>query len=87
MDYFSAGLDRIVEGQGVATSIAGMTIVFTALAAVSVFIALLPKVLNLLSHIMPDSDTKTATDDDNIAVAIGVALHHEIFESDNNEDN
>ena len=85
--YYHEGIQRIELGEGVSRSLAGMTIVFSALIGISVFVAILPKILNLLSLILPTPESKAAVDDDNIAVVIGVALHHEIFESDNQEDN
>ncbi|TIH19365.1 hypothetical protein D0S45_04075 [Marinifilum sp. JC120] len=47
--------DNVVAGNGVALSITGMCIVFTALLLVSVYIALLPKLAAFLNKIIPPS--------------------------------
>ena len=76
------GFENIWEGEGVGIAITGMTIVFVALSLIATFISLLPKVLEPLSAILPSEDHshtshKTQSlDDEEIAVAIGVALHH-----------
>ncbi|MDP6491128.1 MAG: hypothetical protein QGH42_12990 [Kiritimatiellia bacterium] len=71
------------EPNGVAVSIAGMLIVFVSLVAISAFIAALPRVLELISKIFPDSETKAVTDHDRVAVAIAAALYREKYGSSN----
>lgn len=67
------------EPNAVAVSIAGMLIVFFSLVMISTFIAALPRILELLAKVFPDSDTKAATDHDRVAVAIAAALYREKY--------
>lgn len=84
-------LQNVVDGQGIAIAVTGMAIVFTALVLISVFIALLPRVLAVLNPYLPESThhghappavpataaaSGNADEDTRIAVAIGVALRH-----------
>jgi Na+-transporting methylmalonyl-CoA/oxaloacetate decarboxylase gamma subunit len=81
MNSIAAGWQSVVnsEPNGVAVSIAGMIIVFFSLVMISAFIAALPRVLDLLAKVFPDSDTKVATDHDRVAVAIAAALYREKY--------
>ena len=87
---FNFNLQNIIDAQGFALSITGMVIVFTALALITITIALLPRILEILAAILPAEDdhrappprTAPAPDapaatDDNAAVvaAIGYVLH------------
>ena len=79
---FSFNYQNIIAGQGFQLAFAGMTIVFTALVLVSIFIALLPKVLVVLNRLIPEVHHHTAApkqretgDETAIAAAIGFALH------------
>ncbi|TWT77203.1 Oxaloacetate decarboxylase, gamma chain [Posidoniimonas polymericola] len=51
----ASGWQGIVEGRGLAISVTGMLIVFVALATISTFIAMLPKLLALIEPIFPES--------------------------------
>ena len=53
MQQVSFGWQNVVNGNGVAVSITGMSIVFVALILVSIYIALLPKLAGLLNKIIP----------------------------------
>ncbi len=55
MSDFDLGLQRIVDGQGLPIAMAGMTIVFTALLLISLFIALLPRILAAVATRFPES--------------------------------
>ncbi|OEU67677.1 MAG: hypothetical protein BA863_16995 [Desulfovibrio sp. S3730MH75] len=44
---------HVVDGNGVALSITGMSIVFVALLLVSIFIAMLPKIAGVCNKIIP----------------------------------
>ncbi|NQU41455.1 MAG: OadG family protein [Lentisphaerae bacterium] len=81
MHRLSTGWQAVVnsEPSGLAVSVAGMTIVFLALVLISLFIATLPRVLDLLSSVFPDEEAKADTDHDRIAVAIAAALYREKF--------
>jgi Na+-transporting methylmalonyl-CoA/oxaloacetate decarboxylase gamma subunit len=46
---------NVVEGQGIEIAMTGMAIVFTALVLISVFIALLPRVLVVLNPFLPET--------------------------------
>ena len=72
---------NIVDGQGMDIAITGMSIVFTALALISLFIAMLPRILALWSPEPPAVAYSPAgpdgplADDDEVVAAIGIALH------------
>ena len=66
--------------QGLDLAFAGMSIVFTALVLVSVFIAVLPRILAVINPYIPPAQLHTQsqsneTDTAAIAAAIGFALH------------
>ena len=44
---------QIIDGQGFQIAFAGMAIVLLALVLVSIFIALLPRLLNVINRILP----------------------------------
>ena len=71
---------NIAAGQGFDLAFAGMIIVFTALVLVSVFIAVLPRLLAAINPHIPPAHLHTQsqskeTDSAAIAAAIGFALH------------
>ncbi len=79
---FSFSYQNIIAGDGFELAFAGMTIVFTALVLVSIFIAVLPKVLGVLNRLIPEVHHHTAapqqrgaSDETVVAAAIGFALH------------
>ena len=66
--------------QGLDLAFVGMSIVFTALVLVSIFIAVLPRILAAIHPYIPPAQLHTQshsreTDAPAIAAAIGVALH------------
>jgi len=66
--------------QGLDLAFVGMSIVFTALVLVSIFIAILPRILAAIHPYIPPAQLHTQShsrenDDDAIAAAIGFALH------------
>ena len=74
-------LQNIAEGQGVDIAITGMSIVFTALALISLFIFALPRILAMWSPETSAVVRSTAGQDlsrpeeDEVVAAIGLALH------------
>ena len=50
------GLENIEHYDGVATSISGLCIVFFSLILISVYITLLPRILEYVHKILPESD-------------------------------
>ena len=73
------GWQRIQDGQGLDIAFTGMLIVFLALAAISLCIALLPKVMNVLGANSPEqphhpAGTESSQDDEAVAAAVGIAL-------------
>ncbi|MBP86239.1 MAG: hypothetical protein CMJ64_05920 [Planctomycetaceae bacterium] len=78
----SFSLDNITSRE-LGVAVMGLLIVFTALVLISGFIAILPRIMDSLQHVLPpegDHHHGTATpagalDDEVVAVAIGVALH------------
>ena len=81
------GWQAIVEGNGIAISITGMLIVFTALVIISLFIALVPKLLKVLDPILPKGhhhvappapEQRTPLEQEKVVAAIGLVLHTEM---------
>ncbi len=73
------GWQRILEGQGIDIAFTGMFIVFLALAAISLCIALLPKVVAAIGVILPErqhtpTESESPHDDETVAAAVGFAL-------------
>lgn len=90
MRDFSFNLQNVIEAQGFALSITGMVIVFTALTLISITIALLPRILEILAGILPaegghraptprtappPSAPAASADDAAVVAAIGYVLH------------
>ena len=78
----SFSYQNIIAGDGFELAFAGMTIVFTALVLVSIFIAVLPKILVVLNRLIPEVHHHTAapqqreaSDETAVTAAIGFALH------------
>jgi Na+-transporting methylmalonyl-CoA/oxaloacetate decarboxylase gamma subunit len=80
LSYLDSGLQNVLNVQGFTVSIVGMLIVFTALSFISIFIALLPKMLVVLAKVFPEEHhhavqkKKTSDDDDKLLAAIGFGL-------------
>ena len=55
MDNLQASIQNILDGQGVGIAITGMSIVFVALALTSLCIFVLPKLLERVARIYPES--------------------------------
>ena len=81
------GWANVQEQQGVAISIVGLSIVFSALVLVSLFIAVLPWILDKLSPWLPHVDEShdspsiaesTVDDEKMVVAAIGYVLHTEM---------
>ena len=81
------GWANVQEQQGVAISIVGLSIVFSALVLVSLFIAVLPWILDKLSPWLPHVDEShdspsiaesTGDDEKMVVAAIGYVLHTEM---------
>jgi oxaloacetate decarboxylase gamma subunit len=76
-------LQNIIDARGYAIAITGMSIVFVALSLISLFLALLPRMLRVLSKVFPEPASQPAAPplarvragDDEIVAAIGAALH------------
>ena len=72
--------------RSLAIALAGLTIVFTALILISIFIASLPRILNLVSKVWPESDgphqessqSERGLPDEAGLAAIGFVLHTEV---------
>ena len=60
MESLSFSYQNIAAGQGFELAFAGMTIVFTALVLVTLFIVLLPKVLVVVNRLIPEAHLHTA---------------------------
>ena len=76
------GWQRIVDGQGLDIAFTGMFIVFLALAAISLCIAMLPKVMSAIEGMLPENPQppagrEAAHDDEAVAAAVGVVLDEE----------
>lgn len=70
---------NMIDAQGPMRAIVGMGIVFTALAFISAFIAVLPYLVGSEANPpkTPSSTPRTDTDDSALAAAIGFVLHAE----------
>ena len=73
------GWQRILDGQGIGIAFTGMFIVFLALAATSLCIALLPKVMAAIGDVLPErphnpTEPESSHDDEAVAAAVGFAL-------------
>jgi Na+-transporting methylmalonyl-CoA/oxaloacetate decarboxylase gamma subunit len=86
-DTPARGWEAIVKENGIGISITGMLIVFAALIIISVFIALVPKLLDVLDPILPKGHThvappspeeQTPLDHEKVVAAIGLVLHTEL---------
>ena len=86
----ASGMENIVSNNGISIAIAGMIIVFSALTIISLFIAFLPKLLDVLdpylpkvqhSHAAPAVQESLPSDEEQIVAAIGFVLHSEIRKS------
>jgi len=75
------------QGDGAAIAVTGMLIVFVALTLITVFIASLPRILESVAQVLPESEHRHARPDhsesllpENEAVlaAIGFVLHTEL---------
>ena len=79
------GLHNIWDNNGIGIALTGMTIVFAALTMISVFISLLPKVLDAFSLVLPPEPEPQlaaqpeSSGDEEIAAVIGFALHQMQF--------
>jgi oxaloacetate decarboxylase gamma subunit len=74
------GWQSIAENDGVAISLLGMLIVFSALAVISLFIGALPKVLAALDPYLPEmhgshGPPATQEEEKKVVAAIGMVLH------------
>lgn len=86
----SSVIQRLWDSQAIAIAITGMLIVFVALTLISVFIALLPRILAVVSHRLPEPtgghahsvshtdataiESTSRSDDDAVLAAIGFVL-------------
>jgi len=78
-----ASLQKIASDHGLSLALSGMLIVFTGLASISIFIAVLPKVLGLVDRKEKPSPVPVARPapvdglDDETLTAIAMVLHAE----------
>lgn len=79
-----ASISDAIRQDGIAISFTGLFIVFTALSLITLFIAKLPAILEVVNRIMPEPEPpaiskpaplRNAAADEELAVAIGSALH------------
>ncbi|QDU44476.1 OadG family protein [Symmachiella dynata] len=84
-DPAKRGLNNIVHGDfnGFLVAATGLLIVFLALTLISVFISLLPKILDALAFMLPAEHehhsyapaARQTSDNEKIAAAVGFVLH------------
>lgn len=80
MNNLTMSLENVVNANGVTIAVMGMLIVFSALTIISLFIALLPKLLPLLETIVPEEHhqheaaSSQPADHEQVLAAIGYAL-------------
>ena len=76
------GFDKILENDGFGIAATGMTIVFVALSLIAGFITVLPRIMQILSAVLPPEHhpqpppRPTTNEDEAVVAAIGLALHH-----------
>jgi len=81
MNFFEEGLQNIVMNNGYSLAIAGMSIVFFALAFIALIITVLPYFLKLLDKIVPEQHAepqvrvRTSSDDGAVIAAIAGAIY------------
>ena len=78
MPEYEAGIQSIIDGRGADIAIAGMTIVFVALSAIASLITVLPRILQQLAKVFPETGHHGAppAQDDLAAVAAAAAAYH-----------
>ena len=80
MSNLDFGIQNILNAQGFTIAITGMLIVFAALTIISIFIALLPRLVAVLATVFPEGHhhavqaKTTKKDDDKLLAAIGFGL-------------
>jgi len=83
----AGGLQAIHDANGFGIAITGMLIVFVALIVISLFIRILPEVLNVLDPFLPEmtkhqdmpvNGTAQPGEDQRMVAAIGYVLHEEM---------
>ena len=79
---FDLNYQNVVDGQGMELAMAGMLIVFVVLALISLFIALLPRILSVVARRYPEEagyrvagSGDETTGEGEILAAIGYVLH------------
>ncbi len=88
MVTISTGIQNINDGHGLTIAITGMVIVFAALSIISIFIAILPKLILLLARAFPEEHhhatpaAKDAKDDEALLAAIGFGLYKARIKND-----
>ena len=68
----------VIDGNGLSVTVTGMLIVFFALIIISVFIALLPRVLTVVARFFPEKEegvARAAEPDARVIAALGYVLH------------
>ncbi len=81
MNSSNFGFHNIQNADGIAIAITGILIVFAALTIISLFIALLPKMLGLLAKVVPEEhhhaapSAKKDKNEDALLAAIGFGLY------------
>lgn len=73
------GWQRVLDGQGLEIAFTGMFVVFLALAAISLCIALLPKAVAAFGDMLPERphtppEPESPHGDEAVAAAVGFAL-------------
>ena len=81
---------NVIDGQGIGITLTGMLIVFSGLALISLFILILPKLLELPGHLAkrraPVQETRQAADnsepsEEELIAVISLVLHEEMQRS------
>jgi len=83
MSELNLSYQNILDGQGFEMAFAGMTIVFVALSMVSIFIALLPRILVVVNqyipeghaHATPNPKPAAANAEEAAVAAVAYAVH------------
>lgn len=84
IEWAQSGWANVVDSNGPMIAASGIVIVFAALALITSFITLLPRILHAI-HPLPEEDEaapagrpKAASTEDELVAAIAFALHTEL---------
>ena len=92
MNGLEFSVQNIVDGQGISIAITGMLIVFFALLVITIYIAMVPKILGVLAPFLPPETEHAAPSsgsasgnkriEEELLAAVGYAVHCDRIQDD-----